>query len=966
MIKKYFLFGLLTLFCGVAWGTNNNEFPYDTVPGDPLHGRVYHLANGLTVFISVNNAEPKIQTLIAVKAGSKYDPSDATGLAHYLEHMLFKGTTHYGTSDYAKEKPLLDKIENLFELYRHTTDEHKRERIYRQIDSVSYAASTYAIPNEYNKMMNFIGSEGTNAETSEDKTIFQENIPSNELDAWLQIESDRFKNPVMRLFHTELEVVYEEKNMRMDNGSDLTYEALMNGLFPGHPYGTHTTIGTIHDLKNPSLKDIISYFHKYYVPNNMVITLCGDVDPDEAIQKVNAWFGSYLSHAVPSFICPREDSITKPVVKTVVDQHTRSVEIGYGFGGAVTEETDMVRLIQKLLYNGKTGLLEQDMAGKLDDARANVKILKDHSVLFLSANPKDDQTLEQVKDSLLKEIQKLTTGNFPQWLVEGAVNNMRVDEMNDFHSNMERGKRFVEAFATDESWSSSINRINRISKITKDDIIKFAKNNFKNNYVIVYKKRGPEEQVERIKKPPITPVQINTNSESDFLKKIEDEKPQPLQPVFADYAHKVKQYELQQGIDLYCVKNTEDSIFDLSYIFDLGNSNNRNIKYALQYFYYGSTSYFSSYQIKQEFFRMGCSLTYRVDYTTTTVELKGLSKNFIQAFNLMESMFNDIMVGKQGWDKVTKSMVEGRDYSKKDWNSIFYSFTMYALYGASSPFTYVLSDEQIKGLEPGRIQNIIRKIRTRPHTITYYGPMDGPHLIASLQQYHRLPPDIIQPAKPATFKSWPVTNNVYIYNTDIRQAQVLIYQPGIKYSLKMQPVISLYNQYFSGSLESPFWQTLRESKALAYSVSSTYIQPTESSDTGYNYTMFYTQADKLPSAINVAMQLLNDTLTYNPQLLLASKDAVMKSICSERVNRGDFLTGYLKAGKLGIEYDINKDVFETVPNLTFDDIKDFHTKYIAGQLCNIVIVGNAQLMDLSILRKYGKIIYLKQEDLFGF
>lgn len=966
-MKKYLISGLFSLFGLVAYGLGSDgKFPYDTLPGDPLHGRIYHLANGLTVFISVNKAEPKIQTLIAVKAGSKYDPSDASGLAHYLEHMLFKGTTHYGTSDYAKEKPLLDIIENLFETYRHTKDTNKRKSIYRKIDSISNIASQYAIANEYNKMMSFIGSEGTNAHTSEDKTVFEENIPSNELDTWLEIESDRFKNPVMRLFHTELEVVYEEKNMDMDDLWDRVNEAMLSGLFHKHPYGAHTTIGTIHDLKNPSLKDIINYFHTYYVPNNMVITLCGDLNPDEAIGKVNSWFGNYVSHPVPAFIPPKEDSITQPVIKTITCNCSPFVELSYRLGGAGTNDADMLRLIQEMMANGKSGILEEDMAGRIENAKVYTNILKDYSIFMVSASPKNNQTVEQVKDSLLKEVNKLMTGNFPQLSIEGAVNNLKVNEMNDFHSNLKRGQRFADAFATGESWSSSITRINRIARFSRNDVMKFAKTHFGNNYVSVYLEKGKEENKEKVIKPPITPIHTNPNAESAFLQKIESERPQPLQPVFADYDNKIKQYELKPGLTLYYVRNTEDSLFDLTYRFEMGRNNIPKLYFALEGLYGGYTSYFSTYQIRQEFYRMGCNFTTRLEDDNFIIELKGLGKNFPQALNLMESLFKDILIYSKNKEKEIQYFNASRDFIKKNKDWLVYALKYYAQYGKESSFRYMLSDDLINTVQEGEIQYIIRSLLSYPHSLLYYGPTDAPHLAAEIQQYHQTPAKFNLIPAPRIFPKQKFASNVYVLNIDIRQAEVYIYQPGAKYNPLLQPLIALYNQYFGGSQGSLVLQTLRESDALTYSASSSFYQPEDTNETGYVCSEFKTQADKLPSAIDGMIQLLYDSLAYHPQLWLTAKDAVMKNVSLERINREDLLSNYLKTLKLGINYDINEKVYENVPYLKFGDIQSFHNKYIASQPYNIVIIGNAQLMDMNSLSKYGKITYLKMGDIFGF
>ncbi|MFY8186230.1 MAG: M16 family metallopeptidase, partial [Bacteroidia bacterium] len=226
---------------------------YETVKGDPLNARIYTLSNGLKVYLSVYKGEPRIQTYIAVKAGSKNDPADATGLAHYLEHMLFKGTDKFGTKEFSKEIVEVNKIEALYEVYRKTKDEAKRKKIYHEIDSISGVAATFAIANEYDKMTAALGCRGTNAFTSVEQTVYVNDIPSNQLENWLTMEAERFRKPILRLFHTELEAVYEEKNRSLDSDDNQVYETLMKELFQNHNYGKQTTIGTIDHLKNPSM-----------------------------------------------------------------------------------------------------------------------------------------------------------------------------------------------------------------------------------------------------------------------------------------------------------------------------------------------------------------------------------------------------------------------------------------------------------------------------------------------------------------------------------------------------------------------------------------------------------------------------------------------------------------------------------------------------------------------------------------
>mgnify|MGYP001673339881 CR=1 FL=1 len=283
-LLKGLLLGAVLLLAALT--AQAQRYSYESVPGDPMQTRIYTLKNGLKIYLSVNKEKPRIQTYIAVRTGSRNDPKETTGLAHYLEHLMFKGTTHFGTSDAEAERPYLDSIEARFEQYRRITDPKARKQWYHQIDSISQLAARYNIPNEYDKLMSVIGADGTNAFTSNDMTVYTDEIPSNEIDNWAKIQSDRFMHPVIRGFHTELETVYEEKNMSLTQDNRKAMEAVDSVLFANHPYGQQTTIGTQQHLKNPSIVNIENYRNAYYVPNNVAICVSGDFDPDTFVATV--------------------------------------------------------------------------------------------------------------------------------------------------------------------------------------------------------------------------------------------------------------------------------------------------------------------------------------------------------------------------------------------------------------------------------------------------------------------------------------------------------------------------------------------------------------------------------------------------------------------------------------------------------------------------------------------------------
>ena len=439
-MKKLLLFAVV-IAAMLAAACSNSKYKYETVKGDPLNTKIYTLDNGLKVYMSVNKETPRIQTYIAVNVGGKNDPAETTGLAHYFEHLMFKGTQQFGTSDFAAEKPMLDEIENLFEVYRKTTDEAERAAIYHRIDSISYEASKIAIPNEYDKLMSAIGANGTNAFTSQDMTVYVEDIPSNEIDNWARIQADRFKNPVIRGFHTELETIYEEKNMSLTQDSRKVWEAMDAALFPHHPYGTQTVLGTQEHLKNPSITNVKNYHKTYYVPNNMAVCVSGDFDPDEMVATIEKYFGDMQPNPnLPKLHFEPEQPITAPVVKEVYGLEAANVMLGWRLPGATDPSTDVANIVGSVLYNGQAGLIDLDLnqQQKVLSAYGYASSQPDYGTFLVAGRPKAGQSLDEVRDMLLSEVAKLRNGDFDESLIEATINNYKMQMMRSFEENESR------------------------------------------------------------------------------------------------------------------------------------------------------------------------------------------------------------------------------------------------------------------------------------------------------------------------------------------------------------------------------------------------------------------------------------------------------------------------------------------------------------------------------------------------
>lgn len=552
---------------------NKSPYDYETVENDPMGVKIYTLQNGLKVYMSVNKQSPRIQTYIGVRAGSKNEPEENTGLAHYLEHVMFKGTESFGTQDYAKEKPMLDEIERLYEEHRATTDPAKRKAIYHKIDSISYEASKLAIPNEYDKLMASIGSTGSNAFTSYDVTAYQEDIPSNQIENWAKVQSDRFKHLVIRGFHTELEAVYEEYNGGLTEDWDKLHDTIAATLFPSHTY-KRGVIGKQEHLKSPSITNIKKFFNTYYVPNNMAICVSGDFEPDSMVAIIEKYFGDMKPNEnLPKFEYKKDPELKKAVTKSVVSPQEEYVRLAWRFDGVASQQNDTLSLVSDVLYNKTAGILDLNLnlKQKVLTSYAYVDDAADYSTLCVTAYPMPGQSLDELKNIILGEVKKLRKGQFSDNLVKSAINNEKLNEQRGLEKNDSRAMSMLSAFIIGADWKDMVKATERKAKIDKDDIVAFANAHLRtDNYVAIYKRKGTDPSMVPVEKPAITPIVMNRDVTSDFVKQISESVVAPIEPSFVDFSKDITKSETTTKLPIIYVKNNVNKLFTLQYRYDTG------------------------------------------------------------------------------------------------------------------------------------------------------------------------------------------------------------------------------------------------------------------------------------------------------------------------------------------------------------------------------------------------------------
>lgn len=969
MVKAFYLF--FFVFYIIQSNEAQKKYTYESVPNDPLKARIYTLNNGLKIYLTVNKATPRIKALIAVRAGGKNDPSETTGLAHYFEHLMFKGTQKYGTLNYELEEPFLNHIEKLFEIYRHTQDEIKRIHIYHQIDSLSHLASQYAIPNEYDKLMTFIGSKGSNAYTSYDETVYLEDIPANQIENWAKIQADRFENIVIRNFHTELETVYEEKNMSLTNDYNKVFDAALSELFPHHPYGTQTILGTQEELKNPSITNIKKFYKTWYVPNNMAVCLSGDLNPEETVVIIDKYFGSLKPNlSLPILNKRKETPICSPIKKDIFGGEAESLILAWRFPGVGSPEFKTLRFLSKILSNDHTGLMDVNLnqAQKVLGAYCYPIGFADYSVFFIEARPKEGQTLDELKDLLLKQVNALRSGTFDEEVLVANINNFKLAEMKKLEKNDERANKMLNSFIYNTPWEEEVNTFTQMSHLTKDEITAFARYWLKdNNYAAIYKRQGKNLNEKSISKPEITPLITNRDATSLFFKEIQESFVRPINPVFLNFDKDLDKMTVKNGIPFIYKKNVNNDIFQLVYVFEMGKCHDKALDIAFQYLDYLGTPTLSSSALKNEFYKMACDFTVNPGMERTSIVLSGLNENLPHALECFENLMANAIVNKDAYFNMIEDIIKIRKDDKLDQMTNFIRLLNYAIYGPHSPITNILSEEELRNTDPQQLVNRIHNQNNFKHRILYYGPSSSKEVIALINKYHTTPDTLLD--IPVNYKYPRLLTSqtkVYLAPYDAKQIYMAQYSNrGDRFDPRIEPLREMYNEYFSGNMSSIVFQELRERRGLAYFASAGIMQPTFLK---YPYTMrsqIVTQNDKMLDAIHTFNNIIN-TMPESENTFKLAQEGLINRLRTERIVESEVLWTYINSLDLGFEVDPRIQVYQRVQNMNLRDLVEYQKEWVKGRTFVYCILGNKNELNMDELREIGLVEELTQEEIFGY
>lgn len=935
-----------------------------------LKVKEYRLENGLTVWLNEDHSQPKVFGAVVVKAGAKDCPD--TGIAHYFEHMMFKGTDRIGTLDYESEKVLLDSIAMKYDELAMTEDTAARARLQKEINELSIRSSEYVIPNEFNRLINRFGGSGLNAATSYDATIYFNTFSPQYMVQWAEINSERLINPVFRLFQSELETVYEEKNMYGDFIGGQVMDTLMARYFGPHPYA-YPIIGSTKNLKNPRLTEMHKFFEDYYVASNMALILSGDFDAQQVMPILEKAFSR-----IRSGNAPKQEKVMLPPFN---GRETMKVKfpipfikaMGLGFRGVSANHEDQVALniAVNLLNNANgTGYLDKLMVEhKLMGALAINESMNEAGILAVAIMPKLlIQSYSSAEKMVWDEINRVKNGDFS----DEMFNSLKLEQKRQYASSLEnidsRATIMMNLFSQGKSWNDYLNEVARIESITKEDVVRVAQKYFSNNYLCVTKSTGKYPK-DNLPKPAFSPVvPRNADASSSYAKQLEKIPEQQVAPRIIDFEKDVKTSKLTPLVTLYTTPNPLNDIFTLNISYGIGALEQPELMQLTNYLQLLGTESLSFEQFRSRLQSIGSTLAFDVTPDAFVMKVTGFDNHIDETMKLV----GDFIRHAKADDKKLRQIVDDAKVSEKAFfksgDNVASALLEQVKYGDQSRYLRELSLSQIKKLKGKDMLAIYDKVRSVQCDLHYCGTLPVEKVIGTIRQHLPLERTTVASNSPyyRELKQYDRPTVFFIDMPDMAQSIVYGYVKGDPVDDKASRHASrLFSVYFGGDMSSLMFQEIREFRSFAYRTSGRYQLPNHAhKGTAGSFTaMLSTQSDKTLDALGVLDSLIRE-MPLKPERMEAVKQTLVNRINNDYPPFRNLSEKVASARMEGFDRDPAEEFLRDIATMDMQDISRFYREQISGRPVVYVIAGNRKHIDMKKLAEYGTIIKVKKKDIY--
>ncbi len=932
----------------------------------------YKLDNGLTVILDSNPDKDFIYGSLVVNAGSKDEDPNATGVAHYLEHMLFKGTQSLGTSDYEKEKVYLDQIDELYDQLQ-TASEDEVKEIQAKINELTIQAGKYSIPNEFSALIQEMGGQGLNAGTSYDYTYYHNSFPANQIEKWLNLYAHRFEQPVFRLFQPELETVYEEKNRSADNIFTEYSNQLFVNLFKNHPY-SRPIIGETEHLKKPNMSAMKEFFHTWYVPNNMALILSGNVDIEQTKPLIEAAFGGFDPKDLPARNNPSLSAFKgRQEEKVKLTSYLTGVLAFRGAQPWTDDDLALTMISSILTNNGNYGLLDElEIDGDVNSVGATNFAQKDAGAFLIEMVPVLDRnqgrqlSFKFTEKMIWEKLDQLKSGDFSDELLENAKQDFLRNNVLSLESPQGRVYMFMDGFINGKSTDEIAAYFQKVQQLTKDDIVQAANLYLGKDYLayLSTKGKGDKDEIEKPELKPIEAIDHDPSEFAQFLTSIEVGQPEYHS---IDFNSDVKTAEFQDKVQLHYVPNKVNNIFNMQLVFGTGKLDYPLLKFAVPIMNRaGIMGQLEANEVKTEFAKLGVNYSFRYDDNFTYVNLQGEEKNLSQAVGLLSKLLILPSIEDKAFDAIVSNEILSRLYSEKDNIGLKNAAVQeYLLYGDNSDYINRISSDDLWSLRPTELIAEFHKAISTEADIHYYGQYSFDDVQFVLKNSLSIPTDRTESSAPKTKEFQEYSDNqIYLVDDqDILQTQLYLFQKEKPLDMKQRAVVDGFNQYLGGSFNGLMMKEIREYRALAYTAAAGIGKPLLTDWDSYLFGYVGTQADKTNDVVDVLNTLFTDLPVYEERFPNV-KSYLLNSTQMSTPNPR-YLSQTVERWKLaGYEEDPNKVNLKYYEQLTFDDIYNYYTENIKGKPMAFAIMGNTRKIDSDKLKEFGKVNKLNVQTLF--
>ncbi|HOZ30083.1 MAG TPA: insulinase family protein [Bacteroidales bacterium] len=929
----------------------------------------FTLKNGLTVYLNEDHSVPNVLGAVIIKTGGKYDPADHTGTSHYLEHMMFKGTDELGTIDYESEKVIIEKIAGKYEELAKTTDEEQRKTIQKEINALSLEAGKYAIPNELDRILDQMGSSGVNAFTSEEIVAYFNVFPKNQIEKWIVIYSHRFKNPVFRLFQSELETVFEEKNMYMDDFSSNLIETFYKYLYRVHPYGTQTVIGTAEHVKNPSLNNMRKMYETYYVANNMALVLTGNFNSKEVIPLIEKYFGEWKSGKVPEYPVYEEKAFNG--VERVEVKMT-PVKIGLlGFRTVKTNDKDEVVLdvCQALLSNSaSTGYLDKlSLDGKLLEVISFNDIRNDHGALMVLFVPKVvGQSLKKAEELVYNEIARLRVGDIDKEFFEAVKLNIIKEHQQSLENSQDRAFLIGFSFISGETWEEVLNYPAEVEAVTLEDVKRVSEKYLNTNYLSFNSKMGFPDK-DKLEKPGFDPViPENAEAKSIFAKKFEELPEAKIEPEFIDFEKDVKIIDIADQAKLYYVENDVNEIFNLTIKYRTGKINNNRYEQLAEYVQLIGTEKYKLNEFNNQLQKYGCSFSVYAEDNYFNISIDGFDKYFKESVSLVLSLIESPVADDSKLKNLLQNATFQRKYESGSPDDVASALFYYGIYGDNSSYLRRMTVKQVKSLTSLELIKLLKELPGETHTVHYSGTLKE----NDVAEFYK---GLIKSDIKATASSFPIilprkeySENTILFLDDPKalQSNIYFYVQGNINDEKERVFSTAYNQYFGTGMSAIVFQEVREFRSMAYTAYAVYRNGFLPSEKGYLQAFVGTQSDKTVDVIGLMDSLINQ-MPVKENRMPDIQSALLQSINSNKPEWRNISETVERWQVQKYKEDPRILQFKIYRSIDFKNILEFYNSNIQNRPLLITIVGNKKQINMEELAKFGKIIVVDKKQIMN-